>query len=67
MPKIGHLDSKFWKTNVGFEISTFEKRRKGNFVKIRKLTFFDPKWPKLGIWAQNFGKQMLDLKSAPSK
>ena len=23
--------------------------------------------PKIKIWAQNFGKQMLDLKSAPSK
>ena len=43
MPKIGHLGSKFWKTNVRFEISTFEIRCKGNFVKIRKLIFFDPK------------------------
>ena len=67
MPKIGHLGSTFWKTNVRFEISTFEIGDKGNFVKIRKLIFFDPKCPNLGIWAQHFGKQMPDLKSVPSK
>ena len=67
MPKIGHLGSKFWKTNVRFEINTFEIRYKVNFVKIRKLMFLDPKCPNLGIWAQNFGKQVPDLKSAASK
>ena len=68
MLKIGHLGSKFWKTNVRFEISTFKIECKGNFVKIRKLIFFlTQKCPNLGFWAHNFGKQMADLKSAPSK
>ena len=67
MPKIGYLGSKFWKTNVRFEIRTFEIGYKGNFVKIRKLTFFDSKCPYLGFRAQNFRKQIPDLKSAPSK
>ena len=66
MPKIGLLGSKVWKKNVRFEISTFEIGYKGNFFKIGKLIFFDPKCPNLGIWVQNFGKQMTDLKSAPS-
>ena len=65
MPKFGHLGLKFWKTNVRFEISTFEIWYKGNFVKIRKLIPFGPKYP--NVWAQNFGKQMSDLRSAPSK
>ena len=38
-----------------------------NFVKIRKLILFGPKGLIFGIWAQNVGKQMPDLKSAPSK
>ena len=29
-----------------------------NFVKVRKLIFFGPKCPNLGIWPQNFRKQM---------
>ena len=67
MPKFGHLSSKFWKTNVRFEISTFEIGYQRNFVKIKNLILFGPKYPDLGIWAQNFGKQMSDLKSALSK
>ena len=35
--------------------------------RIKKLILFGPKCLKLGISAQHFGKQMLDLKSAPSK
>ena len=50
------------KVNVRFEISTFEIGYMRNFVKIRKLIPFGPKCPKLGIYAQNFGKQMSDLK-----
>ena len=56
MPKFGRLGSNFWKTNVRFEISTFEIGYKGNFVKIRKLILFGPKCPNVSIWAQNFGK-----------
>ena len=33
---------------------------------MRKLILFDPKCLKLDIFAQNFGKQMSDLKSSPS-
>ena len=33
-----------------------------HFVKIRELIPFGPKCPNLGIWAQNFGNQMSDLK-----
>ena len=49
--------SQFWKTNVRFEIINFEIGYKWNFVKNRKLILSGPKCPKLGIWAQNFGKQ----------
>ena len=38
-----------------------------NFVKIRKLIPFGPKYPNLDIWVQNFAKQKSDLKSAPLK
>ena len=62
MLKIGHLCSKFWKTDVKFEIITFKIGYERNFVKIRKLIPFDPKCSKFGICAQNFGKQMSDLK-----
>ena len=67
MLKIEHLGSTFLKSNARFEIRTFEVGYKGNFIKIRKFIFFDPKCPNLSIWTQNVGKQMSDLKSAPSK
>ena len=67
MPKIGHLGQKFWKTNVIFKIIIFEIGYRRNFVKIRKLILLGPKYPKLGIWAQNFGRQISDLKSASSE
>ena len=38
-----------------------------NFVKIRKLVIFSTKCLKLGICAQNFGKQVQDLKSSTSE
>ena len=46
----------FSKSNVKFEITTFEIGYKQNFVKIRKLILFGPKCPNLGIWARNFRK-----------
>ena len=67
MPKFGGFSSKFSKSNVRFEISIFEIGYVQNLVKIRKLILFVPKCPSLGVWAQNFGKRMSDLKSAPSK
>ena len=53
--------------HVRFEISTFKTGYRQNFVKIRKLILFGQKCPNLGTWVKNFGKQMTDLKSAPSK
>ena len=50
--------SKFWKANVRFEIITFKIGYMRNFVKVSKLIIFGPKCPKLGICAQNFGKQV---------
>ena len=51
------MSSKSLKGNVRFEISTFETRYKGNFVKNRKLILFDPKCPNwafgLKIWKTN--------------
>ena len=67
MPNFGDFSSKCLKTNVRFEISTFKIGYMRNFVKIRKLILFGPKGLSFGIWAQNVGKQMPDLKSAPSK
>ena len=67
MPNFGDFSSKCLKTNVRFEISTFKIGYMRNFVKIRKLILFGPKGLIFGIWAQNVGKQMPDLKSAPSK
>ena len=58
---------KNFKANVIFEIIIFEIGYMPNVVKIRKLILFGAKCPKLGIWAQKFGEQMSDLKSAPSK
>lgn len=68
MLKFGTLGSTFLKTNMRTEIiSTFKIGFIKNFAKIRKLTLFGPKSPKMGIWAQNFTKPMSDFKSAPSK
>ena len=67
MLKFGTLGSTFVKTNVRTEVSTFKIGFIKSFAKIRKLTIFDPKSPKMGIWAQNFTKPMSDFKSAPSK
>ena len=67
MLKFGDLSSKFSKTNVRFEISTFEIEYRQNFVKIRKLILFDLKCPYLVIWTQDSRKPMSDLKSAHSK
>ena len=63
-PKFGNLGSKVLKTNVWFEISTFETGYKQIFVKIKKLIPFGPKCLNLDVWSQNFRKQMSDLKSA---
>ena len=46
-PKFGDLGSKFLKTNVRFEITTFEIKFIPNFVKIRKLILFGPKYSNL--------------------
>ena len=67
MPIFRHLGFKFLKTNVRFEISTFETVHMRNFIKIGRLILFGIKCQNLGIWAQNFRKPMLDLKSAHSK
>ena len=62
-----YLDWKFLKTNVRFEISTFEVANRQTVVKIKRLILFGPKFLNLGSWARNFWKQMSDLKSAPAK
>ena len=38
-----------------------------NLVKIRQLILFGQKYLNLDFCAQNFGEQMSDLKSSPSK
>ena len=50
----GDLGSNFSKTNVRFEISTFEIAYKQNFIKINKVIVFGPKFLNFGIWARNF-------------
>ena len=67
MPSFGDLTSKCSKTNLRFEISTFEIGYMQNYVKIKKLITFGPKSLNLDVWAQNFSKQTSDLKLAPSK
>ena len=67
MPNFGDFSSKRSKTDVTFEISTFEIGYMRNLVKIRKLILFSPKGLSLGIWTQNLGKRMSDMNSAPSK
>ena len=49
MLKLWDLSSKFAKTNVRFESSTFEIEYMQNFVKIRKLILFGPKYPKIHL------------------
>ena len=53
MTNFGHLGSKFLKTNVRFEVSTFEIGYVRNFVKIRELILFGPKHPNFGVWARS--------------
>ena len=52
-PKFRNLGSKFSKTNVTFEFSTFEIAYMQNFFEIRKLILFGPKCLTLCIWTQN--------------
>ena len=63
MFKLGDLALKFLKTNVRFEISTFEIGYSQNLIKIRKLRLF-------GTNAFNLVSKLLkpisDLKSTPS-
>ena len=54
MTKFGDLSSKFWKTNVEFEISSFEIGHMGNFVKIKRLIHVDPKMPNWGFGLEIF-------------
>ena len=51
MPKFGNLGSKFSKTSVRFEISTFEIGYMQNFVMVRELILFGPKFSNFGTWA----------------
>ena len=67
MPKFGDLGSRCLKTNVRFEISTFEIEYKQSLVKINKLIHFGPECPNVGVWAQNFRERISDLGSALSK
>ena len=67
MSKFGDLGSQFSKTNIRFEICIFEIGFRQNFVKIRKLILFGPKYLHFGIWARNFQKPMSNLKSVLSK
>ena len=63
-PRFGHFWSQIQTISVRFEI---QKGDKLNFVKIRKSRCFDPKCLKLGICAEDFGKQISDLKSTRTK
>ena len=62
MLKFGTLGSKYWGKNVRFEISTFEKAYRQNFIKIKMLILFGPKCPSLRIWAKNIRKTISNLK-----
>ena len=50
---------KFSKTNIRFEISIFKISYKQNLVKIRKLIPFGPRYPNLGIWAENLKNESI--------
>ena len=58
MPKIEYLSSTFSKTNVRFEISTFEIGYMRNFVKIKNFEFeiFEKKCQILNQGHQNLVK-----------
>ena len=51
MPKFGNLGLKFSQTSVRFEISTFEIGYMQNFVMVRELILFGPKFSNFGTWA----------------
>ena len=51
MPKFGYLGSKFSKTSVRFEISTFEIGYTQNFTMVIELILFGPKFSNFGTWA----------------
>ena len=59
MLKYGNLGSKFYKTNVTFEINTFKIRYTLGFLDIKKLIPFGPISRKLGIWAKKFEKRIV--------
>ena len=61
MLKIGDWASTFMKINVRFETSTFKTDYIQNFVKIRKLILFGPKYPNMENWAHRFCTQMKEL------
>ena len=67
MPKFGDLSLKVLKTNARFETSTFKNRIQASFIRITKIILFGPKCSNMGIWPQNFWKQMSDSKSVPWK
>ena len=67
MPKFGYLGSKFSKTSVRFEISTFEIGYTQNFAMVIELILFGPKFSNFGTWAWNFWKIMSDLNPASPK
>ena len=49
---------KILKTNVRFEISTFEMGFIQSLTnKIKEVIFFDPKCPNMGIWARNLNNE----------
>ena len=53
MPKFRNLGSKFLKTNVRFQITTFDIENMRSFIKIRKLILFGLKCPNLEIFARH--------------
>ena len=57
MLKFGDFVLKLLKTNVRFEISTFEIVYKQNLAKLTKLKLFGPKCTNLGIWFKVFEDQ----------
>ena len=61
------LGSKYLKTSVKIEISTFEIEYIQKFVKIRKLILFGPKCPNSNLWAPTFQNQITNLKLVHSK
>ena len=63
MLKFEDLISKLLKTNVRFEISTFEIVYKQNFYKQNKNVL--GQMDKFGHLVKTFGKLISDLKSAP--